>query len=797
MRHRRLYVIGAWLLLVAVASVVATRARYTADLSAFLPTAPTAAQRFLVQQLRDGLASRLILIDVEGADVSVRATLSRGLAARLRTQPAFRSVLNGEAGGSGNDRSFLFEHRYLLSEQVTAGRFAVPGLTAAISEGIDLLASPIGMLAKQLFTHDPTGESLQVLAQLEQSTTAPESLDGVWVSRDHHRTLLIAGTMASGSDADAQARAIDAIRAAFKAAQRDAGGTAAAAVLRLTGPGVFAAEARATITHEVVRLTVVSSLLIATLLLLVYRSIPLLLFGMLPVVSGALAGIAAVALRFGVVHGVTLGFGVTLIGEAVDYSIYLFIQARHGTGRNAEHVHWTRTLWPTIRLGMLTSICGFASLLPSGFPGLAQLGLYSITGLLAAGLVTRFVIPELMRSDLAPVTVMPIGRIFSRVLIPLRGMRRWLWLVAVLAVLVLYVQRERLWNHELAALSPVSAAAQQLDGDLRAELGAPDVRSMVVLAGDDEQAVLRAAESLAATLDTLVARGVIAGYQTPSRYLPSVATQLARQASLPARDELLQRLAAAVATLPVRLDRLQPFLDDVARARTAAPLLPKDLSVTSLAAGLDALLVRQSGHWYALLPLQASRAGAATIDVDRVAQAVRGTGTPGVEAVVLDLKRESDALYAGYLNEALRLSLIGFAAIILLLAVSLRSLTQLARVIAPLVLAVLAVLLGFALAGRALNILHLIGLLLVIAVGSNYALFFARQLPDDDAGQSVRMLSSLAVANLSTVIAFGVLAFSTVPVLSALGTTVAPGALLALLFAAVLSRGAMPAPGVR
>ena len=103
------------------------------------------------------------------------------------------------------------------------------------------------------------------------------------------------------------------------------------------------------------------------------------MLGLVPVASGALAGVAAVALGFGAVHGITLGFGVTLIGESVDYSIYLFVQ------RSAD---WRRTLWPTLRLGVLTSIAGFAALLPSAFPGLAQLGLYSIAGLIAAALVT-------------------------------------------------------------------------------------------------------------------------------------------------------------------------------------------------------------------------------------------------------------------------------------------------------------------------------------------------------------------------------------------------------------------------
>ena len=57
-------------------------------------------------------------------------------------------------------------------------------------------------------------------------------------------------------------------------------------------------------------------------------------------------------------------------------------------------------MWPTIRLGMLTSVCGFAVLLVSSFPGLAQLGMYSLTGVLAAGLATRFVLPELLPRNL-------------------------------------------------------------------------------------------------------------------------------------------------------------------------------------------------------------------------------------------------------------------------------------------------------------------------------------------------------------------------------------------------------------
>ena len=73
-------------------------------------------------------------------------------------------------------------------------------------------------------------------------------------------------------------------------------------------------------------------LLVSCLLLVVYRSPRVLFLTLLPVVTGATAGIAAVSLAFGSVHGITLGFGATLLGEGVDYAIYLFTNAAWGRG---------------------------------------------------------------------------------------------------------------------------------------------------------------------------------------------------------------------------------------------------------------------------------------------------------------------------------------------------------------------------------------------------------------------------------------------------------------------------------
>src|SRR5579859_5392765 len=88
---------AVWAAFVVAAIVVVMFAHYTTDLSAFLPRSPTATQRLLVDQLREGIASRLILIGIEGADPAERARISVAMARRLRADPQFIAVSNGEA----------------------------------------------------------------------------------------------------------------------------------------------------------------------------------------------------------------------------------------------------------------------------------------------------------------------------------------------------------------------------------------------------------------------------------------------------------------------------------------------------------------------------------------------------------------------------------------------------------------------------------------------------------------------------------------------------------------------------
>ena len=779
-----------WLLLIVVSLVIISRSHFTADLSAFLPSNPTAEQQLLMDQLKEGLASRLILVGIEGADPSTRATLSKTIAQQLRSNPAFVTVNNGEDINTERDRSYLFNNRYLLSPSITPEHFSTDGLHNAISDSIAQLASPAGLLTKALLPHDPTGEMLQLLDTMNAGNK-PELIESAWASRDGNTALLLVQTSAMGSDTDAQKQAIQSIQSEFNHAVKNTLPNIAVstqAKLLMTGPGVFSVVARDTIKSQVRIIFIVSTILIALLLLAVYRSLAALLLGLLPVATGIMAGIASVSLWFGVVHGITLGFGTALIGEAVDYSIYLFIQSDHVGDKEQNRKKWVQMVWPTVRLGVLTSVFGFAALLLSGFPGLAQLGLYSVAGLCAAAAMTRYVLPILLPADFKIRDVSNIGLRLSAYVQNSQSLR-WPAIILVAASsLIVYQHHHRLWNTELSALSPVSAADQALDARLRAGMGAPDVRYVVVVSGDSQETVLSNTEKVSKALQDLVDKGLLASFDSASHYLPSLATQKARLASLPALAELKPRLVAAVKGLPVQATVFAPFLTDIETARNG-PLLDRSaLHGTSMAMAVDAMLLQQSQHWSALILLTAPENG--NIDAAQIRSTLAQAEIQAQvkNAIFIDMKTESNRLYSGYMQEAILLSLAGIVAIIALLLVVLRSPLRVLAVIAPLAAAVLTVMAGLALFGQQLIILHLIGLLLIVAIGSNYALFFNPTIEQGVAVISPRTYASLVFANVATVLGFGLLAFSSVPVLQAMGVTVAPGVILALVFSAVFAR---------
>jgi predicted exporter len=360
--------------------------------------------------------------------------------------------------------------------------------------------------------------------------------------------------------------------------------------------------------------------------------------------------------------------------------------------------------------------------------------------------------------------------------------------LAALVLLSVFVLawRPSPWRGDLSSLSPVGAARMKLDADLRADLGATDAGTLIAVSADSEAGALMQAEIVGGRLDKLVDSGALAGYESPARVLPSPALQAQRQKALPDAATLSARLNEATADGPLPARRLGGFIEDVQAARTLPLLTRASLKGTPLYGALDALLVPGDGTrpWRALLSLQA---GARPIDPAALRTAL--ADVPG--ARVVSIKPELDALYARYLHEATWQALLGGLAVCVLLALHLRSARRLWRIALPVASAVLIVLAVFSAAGVALGILHLVGLLLTVAIGSNYALFFDQirdQQERHSAGTPFTIdndtLASLALANLTAVISFCLLALSSIPALFAIGQIVAPGIALSLLLSA-------------
>jgi predicted exporter len=750
-------VFAAIALLAAAFALLLRHVELRSDITDFLPAATTDEAAFLLQELRTGAATRLLIAGIEGAAPQDLARVSRSMAQRLVADPRFALVANGSAMVGDDEAALLFAHRYALSPAATPDAFTEAALRTALEGVLDGLQSSAAPLVRRFAFADPTGAFLSMLrGWAGEGHIATEH--GVWMAPGP-RALLLAQTRAAGLDTDAQQAAVGAIRDAFAQAA-PAPGTR----LLISGPGIFAAEAAAAVRADVQLVSTLSFVLVGGFLFWRYRSPMMLAVVAVPLAAGTLAGLAVVGAVFGHVHGAALGFGMTMLGVVDDYPILLVTNRARGEALRDT----ARRIWPTLRLAVAAAVAGLAPMLASGFPGLAQLGLFAASGLVAAALVTRFVLPVLLPPE--GLAVRPLPERLARALLRLPARRgAVLALVGLVAVAMAATGGPRM-ERDLAALSPVPEPVRALDGALRAQVGAPDVRVVLSLRAGTAEAALQAAEHAA---------GVLASAATmdhAARYLPSATTQRARLAALPDETTLAARLAAAREGLPFRATAFDPFLTDIASARALAPLGPADLATAPLlAARIAPLLRRDADGWRALLLPTEIR--------DMAALRAAAAGIPGL--LLVDIKRETEALLAANTATALRWAAVGGVAVLLLLAGG-RGIAGGARIAVALAGALLLTFGALAALGEAITIFHLTAALLLAGVGMDYALFMSRSSDQDDE-QAVRALGAVITCMVTTLLTFGLLALCRTPVLHATGLTVVIGVACAFLLACTLA----------
>ncbi|QOW24645.1 MMPL family transporter [Lysobacter sp. H23M47] len=784
--RRRLSLALVWLALLLVGGWwISQQLQLTGDLRKFMPEARTPAQKLLIDELGEGPGSRLLLLAISGDRPEVLARQSAAMVTALAGDPAFSLAANGGVAGLESIPEALRPYRYLLSTTLDHQPLDAAYLSDQLEARLQDLGSPMAALVEPLLPADPTLEVL-ALADTWQPATAPQQLHGVWFDREGRRALLAVQTTAAGFDPGGQEAALAKLHAAFDAARGDS-----SSQLLVSGPGAFAVEVGGRTQREASFIGSLDGVIFSLLLLIAYRSWRVPLLAALPLASGGLAGMAAVALGFDGIHGITVAFGFTLIGVAQDYPIHLISHQRPGLSP------WdnARALWPTLGTGVVATCIAYLTFLISGVDGLKQLAVFTIAGLGVAALTTRYLLPGLIDTtenggkpyDAASSSAMAkVWGHFSRW--PRMGVTTGALLGAAGLAVIWFVPGP-FWQNDLSRLTPVPEHLLVQDGQLRAELGAPDVRYLMVIQGADAEAALQASEALQPVLVQMQSEGLLKAFDLASRYLPSAATQRARQARLPDAPTLQAALDAAVAESPFRSDVFAPFLSDVAAARAAPPLTAADLAGTPLAARVDGLLLRSDSHATALVALSGLE------DPVAVASLLAPHG-----AQLLDLKDASESLVAEYRTRLLWALALAAVLLVATIWVALRDVRRTLRVLAPMALAIivlLAVLRGF---GVELNLFHLVALILACGLGLDYGLFF------DHAGDSregqLRALHAIIVCSLATLLVFALLATSSIPVLQAIGSTVALGVVfnfvLALLIvrqpAAESGEGATPGP---
>ena len=758
----------AWVFYMTFAGyLISQETQITSDLTFFLPKATQPQEKVLMAATREGPGSRMLLAEISGGTQQQRFITSDTLVLKLRSASQFVRVQNGaDPHDLFELEDKLFPYRFILTT-LPPEAWKAHHLHEALNQKALSLSAGMGRLEERWLAKDPQGLWKGYLDQL-YSGPMPHLIAGHWVDEFQNKALVLIETREAGFNLEAQEEAQRIVLAAFNEMPHEG------LSLSLGGAGALAVATNQSITQEATWLSLANTVMVSGLLIMVYRSWRILALGLIPLLTGVVTGALAIRLQYGAIHAITLGFGSTLLGVAADYPNHFFTHLNPGV---TTHVTMKR-LWPTLRLGILTNIAGFGVMFFSGFKGLQEIGVFAAAGLLGAGLSTRFILPKLS----PPRTGLGTGMAFlSRN--PLKRLahhqRLALCLCLPLALGLLFqVSGRTLFNDDLATLNPVSQIRLERDLEMQHAFRVPDMRWLVLVNGTSEEEALARSEKLGPVLRELKATHALSGFDLISDLLPSLKTQSIRRSALPRPETAEDAIGRAIKETPFKTKAFDPLIHDLATFTTLPTLSRETFKGTLLESKINAQIITSPEGTSILVPIE----GIQKIDV--VQNQLQSIHDPGIRLV--DLRETMTQRIRDNRIEASRLLIAGLVIIFAILTLGLHSLVDATRVMAPMLLATISTGLLLALVANGLNIYHLASILLVMGLSLDQALFFNR--PCSNSEERARTHLSILLCSLSSILAFGGLAFSSVPLLVAIGSTVSIGAFLAVSFAALLAK---------
>jgi predicted exporter len=516
--------------------------------------------------------------------------------------------------------------------------------------------------------------------------------------------------------------------------------------------------------REVSTIGIGSLIGIALLVWFAFRSLKPIAYLALLIGVGCLGALSISLLVFGRVHLLTLVFGATLIGVAQDYGIY-FLCRRLAAETSTSSTRLLKGLLPSLLLTLVAAAIGYLGLALTPFPGLRQMAVFSVTGLVFAWLTVICWYPMLIGpgSFAAGETAARWARLLAYWPVP-SARRGWL-IASIAAACVLAVGWSRLEvNDDLRSLQnpPRDLIVQQQQ--VGALLDAPTPVQFFLVRGVNGEAVLQREEALKRALAPLVAAGKLGGVQAISNWVPSARSQALRKKAL---DE---RLLGDNGALPLLARQLGEGDDWVRMARV------RNADKETLQ--VDAFLAAPVSEPFRHLWLGDTAGGTASIvalrglrlsEVTRIQEAA--LDLPGVQWV--DKVAEISSVLSRY-RRYMGWALLGsYLAVFCLLSLRYRGAAW--RVIAPAATGSAATLAILGLMGQPLQLFHLLALMLLLGIGVDYGVFFQERSGQRSEGAAWMAVTLSAGA---TLLSFGLLSLSRTPALQAFGTTMLLGTAL-------------------
>jgi predicted exporter len=500
------------------------------------------------------------------------------------------------------------------------------------------------------------------------------------------------------------------------------------------------------------------------LIVVVFRRVRPLLLNLLVVGVGISAALAGSLVIFGELHVAAMLFGTSLIGISVDYGLFYTSSVFDPAG--GTPLERLQRVMPGIVLGLLAALLGYGALALAPFPGLRQIAVFSVIGLLAAVITVLLWLPRLdINRPARHLTALlnAAGWMYAFWEAPRWHRARVVLLLAALTIALAGLFRFHTDNdiRRMQALSPELLREQD---DIRRLIGTTAGTQFLLVEGVDDETTLRREEAVAPILARLRADGVLISAQMPAGFVPSVERQRENQTLVQRQldEPFLARQRAALGMEPAAVEAAAAdpgFLTlDEALASKAVPML-RDLV---LAPGLHVVALQ----------------GLASPDAVRAAVA----GVAGVR--LIDPTADFSALLAKYEQRALLLT--ALSAVLMFAALALRYGWKGAGwVMVPSAVAISLAPAILMLVGQAFTFFHAMALVLLLSIANDYAIFSAES---PTARRSVTLLA-VWMAAVTTLLSFGLLALSRVPAVHNFGSTMLIGILLAFFAAPLATRG--------